>query len=208
VKIIHDKELYESTQKEFGEYNNTDLYQNWYKIKLPIQIISNTLFLLWAILLFRIDHVPMIKPIMELLAIDNMNIINRLKLGVFLLFFALFVYFIMTIVHEFTHILAYIQFFKINNLKQIYIVLTLPASIGIFYWKWITKKHCLFGIVLPFLLIFCLSLIYYLIIGNGTIFSFFFIMNLSSSSSDIFAFFYILLKIPPKSFLIGNYYRE
>ena len=208
MKIIQNKELYELTQKEFGEYNNTDLYQNWYKVKLPIQIISNTLFLLWAIFLFRIDYVPMIKPIMELLAIDNMNIINRLKLGVFLLFFALFGYFIMTIVHEFTHILAYIQFFKINNLKQIYIVLTLPASIGIFYWKWITKKHCLFGIVLPFLLIFCLSLIYYLIIGNGTIFSFFFIMNLSSSSSDIFAFFYILLKIPPKSFLIGNYYRE
>jgi len=112
----------------------------------------------------------------------------------------LIIYYVMIIVHEFIHYIAYPR-----DKENIYVTFESP-SIYIFYDGLLTKKRALTMLIAPTIVIFLVTITVFRSRMDLIVLLTF--LNLIQSSSDIFNFFYILTKTNSKAYGYGNWYTS
>ena len=114
-----------------------------------------------------------------------------------------FTYVLLTVVHEGTHIVAV----GIVGKKSGEVYLTVgQRGISVLYNGCLIKKKHVFYVISPYVLVNILMVGMFL--AGGDIYKILWVLmsNLCVSVSDIMSCIYLVMKIPKKSFLYGNYY--
>ncbi len=196
MKIINQKECNRIAAVNISQYPDaikiTALYATIKKLT-PFLII--TAFILTNILLRYTDTKNLILNYLRLHGLPSL-------LGsLFVVILGLLVFFIMTVIHEFVHLLGYIKDFK-----SCYLILSIK-TVSVYNSKWVTKTNQLMTLILPFLFFFLVAAIISIITKNINLFYWITLLNLAGSSSDIIVFFVFLKKAPKNSLILGHYYR-
>jgi len=196
MKIINDKECGILVADSISKYPNavriTALYDTIKKLT-PYLII--TAFISANVLLRYTD----IKNL--ILSYFGLQGLSTLLGSLFMVIITLLIFFVMTVVHEFVHLLGYIKDFK-NS----YLIIS-KKTVSAYNSKWVTKTNQLVTLLLPFLFFLLAAVIILIITKNIDLFYLITLLNLGGSCSDIIAFFILLNKAPKNSLILGHYYR-
>jgi len=196
MKIINQKECNRIAADNISQYPDaikiTALYATIKKLT-PFLII--TAFILTNVLLRYTDTKNLILNYLELHSLPSF------PGSLFVVILGLLVFFIMTVIHEFVHLLGYIKDFK-----SCYLIFSIKAF-SVYNSKWVTKTNQLITLILPFLFFLLVAAIISIIMKNIYLFYWITLLNLASSCSDIVVFFVFLMKAPKNSLILGHYYR-
>lgn len=196
MKIISDKECGKIVAESISMYPNavrlTALYATWKKL---YPFIIGLAFIL-SITLAYFTHIRIL--ILNYLGLQGLPLLLG---SLFVLVFALLVFIVMTVIHEFIHLLG-----SIKDIKYCYLVVTKKA-VSVYNNKWVTKTNQLITLILPVLFFQLVAAIISILTKNIYLFYWITLLNLGGASSDIVVFFVTLIKTPKNSLILGHYYR-
>jgi membrane protein YqaA with SNARE-associated domain len=196
LKVITPKECNRIAADNISQYPDaikiTALYAAIKKLT-PFLII--TAFILTNVLLRYTDMRNLILNYLGLHGLPSL-------LGSLLVvIFGLLIFFVMTVIHEFIHLLGYLKDFN-----SCYLVLSKKA-VSVYNSKWVSKVNQLITLILPLMFFLLVALFISILTNNIYLFYWITLFNLGGTCSDIVVFFVTLFKTPKNSLILGHYYR-